>query len=98
MIGVDPSRTMLAYARRQPGSESVLWIHGDASVLAQDATADLAISTGNAVMHVSPEDLPSALKSLAGAVRSGGTLTFESRHPTSTLMPGEPVIAADASA
>jgi Trans-aconitate methyltransferase len=81
VIGVDPSRTMLDYAARQPGSESVMWIRGDASVLAQDATADLAICTGNAIMHISPEDLPSTLNSLAGALRSGGTLSFESRHP-----------------
>jgi SAM-dependent methyltransferase len=81
VIGVDPSRTMLDYAIRQPGSDSVRWIHGDASVLAPDATADLALCTGNAIMHVSPEELPATLKSLAGALRSGGTISFESRHP-----------------
>jgi 2-polyprenyl-3-methyl-5-hydroxy-6-metoxy-1,4-benzoquinol methylase len=71
VIGVDPSRAMLEYAARQPGSESVMWLHGDASVLTQDGAADLAICTGNAIMHVSPEELPSTLKSLAGALRSG---------------------------
>jgi SAM-dependent methyltransferase len=81
VIGVDPSRTMLDYARRQPGSQSVMWIDGDASVLAHDGTADLAICTGNAIMHVSPEELPSTLTSLAGALRSGGTLSFEARNP-----------------
>jgi SAM-dependent methyltransferase len=81
VIGVDPSRTMLDYAARQPGSESVTWIHGDASVLPPNATADLAICTGNAIMHVSPEELPATLKSLAGALRAGGTLSFDSRHP-----------------
>jgi SAM-dependent methyltransferase len=81
VIGVDPSRTMLDYARRQPGGESVTWIHGDASVLAPDGTADLVICTGNAIMHVSPQELPSTLTSLANALRSGGTLSFESRNP-----------------
>jgi SAM-dependent methyltransferase len=81
VIGVDPSRTMLDYAARQPGGESVTWLHGDASVLAPDGTADLAVCTGNAIMHVSPGELPLALRSLAGALRSGGTLSFESRHP-----------------
>ncbi len=81
VVGVDPSRTMLDYARRQPGSESVTWVHGDASVLAQDGTADLAVCTGNAIMHISPEELRSTLTSLAGALRSGGTFSFESRHP-----------------
>ena len=81
VIGIDPSRTMLDYARRQPGSESVTWIDGDASALAPTGTADLAICTGNAIMHVSPEELPSTLRSLAQALRSGGTLSFESRNP-----------------
>jgi SAM-dependent methyltransferase len=54
VIGVDPSRTMLDYARRQPGSGSVIWIHGDASALRHDGNADLAICTDNAIMHVSP--------------------------------------------
>jgi SAM-dependent methyltransferase len=81
VIGIDPSRTMLDYARRQPGSESVTWIHGDASALAPDQTFDLAICTGNAIMHISPEQLPSALRSLAAALSPGGTLSFESRNP-----------------
>src|SRR5215471_5521817 len=28
VTGVDPSRTMLEYARSQPGSGAVTWIHG----------------------------------------------------------------------
>jgi SAM-dependent methyltransferase len=81
VIGIDPSRTMLDYARQQPGSDSVTWIHGDASALAPTATADLAICSGNAIMHISAEELPSALASLGNALRSGGTLSFESRNP-----------------
>jgi SAM-dependent methyltransferase len=81
VIGVDRSRTMLDYARRQPGAEFVTWIHGDASALALTGTADLAICTGNAIMHVSPQELPSTLASLAKALRSGGTFSFESRNP-----------------
>jgi ubiquinone/menaquinone biosynthesis C-methylase UbiE len=82
VIGVDPSRTMLDYARRQPGAESVTWIHGDASALAPTGTADLAICTGNAIMQVVPEELPSTLTSLARALRPGGTLSFDTRNPT----------------
>lgn len=81
VIGVDPSRTMLDYARRQPGSESVTWIHGDASALAPTGTVDLALCTGNAIMHVSPEELSPALTSIAAALRSGGIVSFESRNP-----------------
>jgi SAM-dependent methyltransferase len=80
VIGVDPSRTMLDYARRQPGSASVTWIDGDARALPPTGTADLAICTGNAIMHVSPEELPSTLTSLAKVLRSGGTLSFDSRN------------------
>lgn len=82
VIGVDPSPTMLDYARQQPGSEKVTWIHGDASALAPTGTADLAICTGNAIMHVGPQELPSTLTSLAGALRPGGTLSFETRNPS----------------
>ncbi|HEY1575237.1 MAG TPA: class I SAM-dependent methyltransferase [Pseudonocardiaceae bacterium] len=81
VIGVDPSRTMLEYARRQPGAESVRWVQGTATALAP-GTADLALCTGNAIMHVSPRELPTTLRSLADSLRSGGTLGFESRNPT----------------
>lgn len=81
VTGVDPSGTMLDHARRQPASEQVTWIHGDASALATTTPADLAVCTGNAIMHVSPQELPSTLTSLAGALREGGTVSFESRNP-----------------
>jgi SAM-dependent methyltransferase len=81
VIGVDPSRTMLDFARRQPGSESVIWVHGDASALASTGSADLALCTGNAIMHISPDDLPSTLRSVAAALRFDGIISFESRNP-----------------
>jgi SAM-dependent methyltransferase len=81
VVGVDPSPTMLGYARRQPGSEAVTWILGDASAVEPTGTVDLAICTGNAIMQVGPDELPGTLASLAGALRSGGTLAFESRNP-----------------
>jgi ubiquinone/menaquinone biosynthesis C-methylase UbiE len=81
VVGVDPSSTMLDYARRQPGADSVVWIHGDASAIPPTGTADLAICTGNAIMHICPEELPSALTSLARALRPGAALSFESRNP-----------------
>jgi SAM-dependent methyltransferase len=81
VIGVDPSPTMLGYARRQPGADSVSWVQGDASAIAATGTVDLAICTGNAIMHVSRAELASTLQSLAGALRPGGTLSFESRNP-----------------
>jgi SAM-dependent methyltransferase len=57
------------------------WIQGDASALTPTGTVDLAVCTGNAIMHIGPAELPSTLASLAGALRPGGTLSFESRNP-----------------
>src|SRR5262245_25854865 len=42
VIGIDPSPTMLAYARRQAGAERVEWIEGDSSALPK-AEADLLL-------------------------------------------------------
>ncbi|NED98051.1 class I SAM-dependent methyltransferase [Phytoactinopolyspora alkaliphila] len=81
VTGVDPSTTMLDFARRQPGAEAVTWIRGDASAIRPSGTADLAICTGNAIMHVSPDALPAVFDSLARALRPGGTVSFESRNP-----------------
>jgi SAM-dependent methyltransferase len=81
VVGIDPSPTMLGHARRQPGSEAVTWILGDASALAPTATVDLALCTGNAAMQIGPHDLPATLAALAGALRPGGTLSFETRNP-----------------
>ena len=79
VIGVDPSSTMLRFARKQPGADAVTWIDGDASALADDVQADLVISSGNSIMHV--EELPATLNRLAAALRPGGVISFESRNP-----------------
>jgi hypothetical protein len=72
---------MLSYARRQPGAQAVSWVAGDTAAIEPTADADLAIATGNAMMHISPAEYPSVLQSLAEALRSGGTISFESRNP-----------------
>jgi 2-polyprenyl-3-methyl-5-hydroxy-6-metoxy-1,4-benzoquinol methylase len=81
VIGVDPSATMLGYARRQPGAESVTWLDGDAGVVEGSGDADLVVSSGNTMMHISTEDFPWVLGALAAALRPGGVLSFESRNP-----------------
>ncbi|MEJ7648902.1 MAG: class I SAM-dependent methyltransferase [Nakamurella sp.] len=81
VIGVDPSATMLGYARRRPGAEAVVWIDGDADAIAGTGDADLVLSSGNTMMHLSPEVYPSVLGSLAAALTSGGVISFESRNP-----------------
>lgn len=81
VTGVDPSATMLGFARRQPGADAVTWILGDATVLPPTATVDLALCTGNAIQQIGPDDLPATLAAIAGALRPGGTFGFESRNP-----------------
>ncbi|MET3808075.1 SAM-dependent methyltransferase [Nakamurella sp. UYEF19] len=81
VIGVDPSATMLGYARRQPGAEAITWIDGDATAIEGAGDVDLVVSSGNTMMHLSPESYPSVLRSLAGALRPGGGISFESRNP-----------------
>lgn len=81
VVGVDPSATMLGYARRQPGAETVTWIHGDATMLSDTNDADLVVSSGNTVMHISPESYPTVLGSLLVSLRPGGVISFESRNP-----------------
>lgn len=81
VTGIDPSRTMLGWARRQPGAERVTWIEGDATVIEPTGDADLAISTGNAIMHLDDEALEAALHRISQALRSGGLISFESRNP-----------------
>lgn len=82
VIGIDPSPTMLGYARRQPGAETVIWVDGDATAIGASSDVDLAVSSGNTMMHLSPEAYPSALESLAAALRPGGVISFESRNPS----------------
>lgn len=80
--GVDPSINMLRFARRQPGADAVHWIHGDATALPQDGAADLVLITGNAIQHITTDELPSTLTRIASSLRPGGVLSFESRNPS----------------
>lgn len=81
VIGVDPSATMLGFARKQPGAEAVTWVDGDARAVEGAGDADLVVSTGNVMMHIGPDDYPWVLRSLADALRPGGVFSFESRNP-----------------
>ncbi|WP_020391661.1 class I SAM-dependent methyltransferase [Kribbella catacumbae] len=81
VIGVDPSATMLGFARRQPGAEAVTWVDGDAGAIERTGAADLVVSTGNVMMHIGRDEYPWVLGSLAGALRPSGVFSFESRNP-----------------
>jgi SAM-dependent methyltransferase len=79
VIGLDPSPTMLGYARRQPGAEAVTWIDGNHHQVPPTGDVDLVVSSGNTMMHVA--DHAAAVTALAAALRPGGVFAFESRNP-----------------
>ena len=81
VTGVDPSETMLEFARRQPGADAIAWVLGDASVLPRDGVVDLLVCTGNAIMHVTRGELPSVVAAVAESLRRGGVFAFETRNP-----------------
>jgi SAM-dependent methyltransferase len=81
VVGIDPSRTMLDWARRQPGADEVTWIEGDATSIAPTGDLDLVVCTGNAIMHLDPDDLTTALERSRDGLRPRGIVSFESRNP-----------------
>ena len=81
VVGVDPSEAMLDYARRQPGAERVRWVLGGASAIPAGLDADLAVCTGNTIMHLSPGGLAFAFDAIARSLRPGGVIAFETRNP-----------------
>jgi SAM-dependent methyltransferase len=79
VIGVDPSPTMLGYARRQPGADAVTWIDGDYLAVEPAGDADLVVSSGNTMMHI--DNQAEVFRRLADALRPGGVISFEARNP-----------------
>ncbi|WUJ71338.1 methyltransferase domain-containing protein [Kribbella soli] len=79
VVGIDPSPTMLGYARRQPGADAVTWIDGDFRAVEPTGDADLVISAGNSIMHIGNQ--AEVFTALANALRPGGVISFESRNP-----------------
>lgn len=82
ITGIDPSRTMLDWARRQPGAENVTWVEGDATSIAPTGDVNLVLCTGNTIMHLDHDELRAALGQIRAALRPGGVLSFESRNPS----------------
>lgn len=81
VIGLDPSSSMLAVARRKPGAERVHWVEGDSTALGTPE-ADLVIMTGNvAQVFLDDSEWTATLRAIHAALRPGGHLAFESRNP-----------------
>jgi ubiquinone/menaquinone biosynthesis C-methylase UbiE len=80
VVGVDPSATMIEYARKRRGADGVKWIRGDSRSLRPDSS-DFALMTGNVAQHIPDDDWERTLEDLHRALWEGGTLAFESRNP-----------------
>jgi SAM-dependent methyltransferase len=80
VVGVDPSAAMLDVARHRPGGDAVEWIHGDSRAIPA-GPYDLAFLTGNVVQHIADPEWMRTLADLRASLRTGGTLSFESRNP-----------------
>lgn len=81
IIGIDPAGAMLAYARQQPDSDKVEWIHGDSSNL-EERAADLVIMTGNvAQVFLDDDEWEETLRRIRQTLKQGGHIAFESRNP-----------------
>jgi ubiquinone/menaquinone biosynthesis C-methylase UbiE len=82
VVGLDPAEASLDVARRKPGAEQVHWIHSDATSVPV-LGLDVAMMTGNvAQVFVTDAEWSEVLVAIAGAVREGGWLVFETRDPS----------------
>jgi trans-aconitate methyltransferase len=79
VTGIDPDPGMLNYAKQRPGAERVRWILGDSSSI--EEPADLVVMTGNVAQHIVGDAWDQTLGHITAALRPGGQLAFESRHP-----------------
>lgn len=80
VVGLDPSETMLDFARRRPGGQRIDWIHGDTRAL-PPGQFDLAVLTGNVAQHILDPEWQRTLRDLHQQLGKGGFLAFDSRNP-----------------
>lgn len=80
VVGLDPSETMLDFARRRPGGQRIDWILGDTRAL-PPGRFNLAVLTGNVAQHILDPEWQSTLRDLHQQLGGGGVLAFDSRNP-----------------
>jgi predicted TPR repeat methyltransferase len=84
VTGTDPSRTMLDWARRQPGAENVTWIEGDATAIAPSGDIDLVRAweqwTRDATYRERQTDLGRLNEWIEVTAVVGGVVTFEAHN------------------
>ncbi|GAB2898459.1 class I SAM-dependent methyltransferase [Neomicrococcus lactis] len=81
VVGVDPSPTMISYARQRSGADHVTWVEGYSSDVAE-GPFDLIVMTGNVAQHIPDPQWERTLKDLRRLASDGGVLAFESRNPS----------------
>lgn len=83
VTAVDPAEASLSVARRKPGGERVVWIHGNATSL-PPMQMDLATMTGNVAQAITDSlEWDATLRSVYYTLLPGGYLVFETRDPAS---------------
>jgi SAM-dependent methyltransferase len=87
VVGIDPSRSMLGYARTRPGAERVSWRLGDSRDIG-DACADLVVMSGNAAQHITGGAWPRTLDDIHDGLRPGGLVAFDCRNPRARAWEG----------
>lgn len=76
VTGIDGSRAMLEFARRN--APSVEFIHADARDFALPPVFDAAVSTFDSLNHLlEREDLTAAFRCVSAALREGGIFVFD---------------------
>ena len=80
VVGIDPSRNMIAYAANRVDGRAVRWVLGDSRDI-PDEPFDYAVMTGNVAQHIPDGDWERTLADINGAPRDNGVLAFESRNP-----------------
>ncbi|MDH6140300.1 SAM-dependent methyltransferase [Kitasatospora sp. GP30] len=86
LAGLDPDRAALDRARRRTDIE---WIDGTAAQAEPGSGFELATMMGHAFQFIVADDeLRASLAGIHGALRPGGRLVFETRHPQARAWEG----------
>jgi SAM-dependent methyltransferase len=81
VIGVEPAKASLDFARKKPFADQVRWILGDTTSL-PPLSVDLALMTGNvAQIFLTDDAWMNNLVAVRRALRPGGHIVFEVRDP-----------------
>jgi SAM-dependent methyltransferase len=81
VTGVDPAAASLDMARIKDAADQVTWVRGDATTL-PPLQVDLAVMTGNvAQVFLTDDEWVATLRGIGRALRSRGSLVFETRRP-----------------